>query len=67
MKRSALIGSFIGGTISIVIWVAYMQFGYLAGWEMVVLWPSSIMLLGLEHSPSISFSFAIWLVSIFIN
>lgn len=67
MKRGALIASFIGGTTSIAIWVAYMQFGYLAGSEMVALWPNSIMLLGLEHSPSISFSFAVWLVSIFIN
>ena len=67
MKRGALIGSLVGGAIPLLIWVAYMFFRYMEGPETVVFWPSSIVLLGLEHSPSISFSVAVWFVSALIN
>ena len=67
MKRGALIGAFVGGAIPIMVWVAYMFFGYMAGSETVILWPSSIVLLGLEKSPGLAFSVAVWVVSAFIN
>ena len=67
MKRSALIGALVGGTIPIIFWVAYMFFGYMAGAETVVFWPSSIVLIGLEHSPSIYFSAAVWIGSALVN
>lgn len=67
MKRGALIGALVGGAIPLIVWVAYMFFGYMAGTETVVFWPSSIVLLGLEHSPSIYFSVAVWFGSALIN
>ncbi len=67
MKRDALIGSLVGGAIPLLVWVGYMFFGYMAGPETVMLWPSSIVLLGLEGSPSLSFSVAIWFASAFVN
>ena len=67
MKRGAFIGSLVGGAIPLIVWVAYMFFEYIAGPETVVVWPSSIVLLGLEGSPNISFSVAIWFVSALIN
>jgi hypothetical protein len=67
MKRGALIGALVGGAIPLAVWVAHMFFGYTAGTETVVLWPSSFVLLGLEYSPSMSVSAAVWFGSALIN
>jgi ethanolamine transporter EutH len=67
MKRGAIIGAFIGGVIPVIVWVAYMFFGYMAGPETVMFWPSSIALLSLEHSPSMAWSVLVWLLSALIN
>ena len=54
-------------TTPIVAWFAYSFMGYMAGPEAVALWPTSFMLLGLEHSPSVAFSMTIWVACALAN
>jgi hypothetical protein len=67
MKRGALIGAVVGGAICFIVWVAWRFFGYLAGPETVVLWPSLVLLFGLEGSRSMVVVVTFWLVSSLAN
>ena len=67
MKRGAIIGAFVGAVIPVVVFVAFKFFGYMAGPETVAVWPSSIVLMSLEHSPSFALSVAVWCGSAAVN
>ena len=67
MRRTALTGAFLGLGISLGFWIASAVFGYMFGPETVVLWPSSIVLMGLEGQQSLAVIVAVWVGSVLIN
>lgn len=67
MKRVAIIGAVIGALVPLGFWIEYVFFGYMFDWETAVLWPSSIVLMGLETQQSFSVAAVVWIGSGIIN
>ena len=67
MRRAVIIGAAIGLVIPLGFWLAFAIFGYIFSSETVVLWPSSIVLMGLEGQQNFAVIVAVWAGAMLVN